>query len=69
MYKSPGLGDIYTEQVKYEPKYLFIAQEEWRKPYITAFYKKYTKTDSKNYRGITIICTIGKMYSKTIKKD
>ena len=35
--------------------------------YITPIHKKGAKNDPKDYRGIAVICTLGRVYIKIIK--
>ena len=79
--KSPGMEGIYPELVKYAPEELHVILAklfercmngekppmEWTTSYITPIHKKGAKNDPKNYRGIAVICTLGRVYTKIIK--
>ena len=41
--------------------------EEWLTSYITPLHKKGPKDNTKNYRGIAVISSIGRIYSRVLK--
>jgi hypothetical protein len=41
--------------------------EEWQMFYMTRIHKNVPQRNPKNYRGVTVICTIGSIYSEVIE--
>jgi len=81
--KAAGPGDIPNELIKNGPTILFelltelcnkcmIEQEdipnEWNLANISSIHKKGDKRQCKNYRGISIISSVGRLYGRLIKK-
>jgi truncated hemoglobin YjbI len=75
--KSPGLGGITVELLKNAPeavlhilriifnKCLLDEEEpprEWKLAYLTSIHKKGSKKDCKNYRGMSVSATTGRLY-------
>lgn len=72
MKKSPGQGGINPELVRYGPPKLTEMLQtlferclngeevprEWRTSYISLIFKKGSRSDPKNYRGISVIPTV-----------
>lgn len=79
--KAPGPGDIPAELLKYGPyklhqmlKHMFSRcmngenpPQEWRTSYLTPIHKKGSRDNETNYRGIAVIGSIGRLYSKIIR--
>lgn len=79
--KAPGPGNIRMELIKYGGKNLmkFITTifnkiengeeipNEWNKSYITSIYKKGDKKNVNNYRGISVLPSIMRLFSRVIK--
>lgn len=79
--KSPGPGGIPTELLKYGSDKLIRmltklyercingedVPQEWRTCYISPIHKKGSKKDPRNYRGIAVICSIGRLYASVLK--
>lgn len=80
--KSPGLGNISNELLKAAPSILFdiLANiftkclnednppQEWKRAIITSIYKKGSRKDCKNYRGVSIICSVARLYGRILKQ-
>lgn len=81
--KAPGPGNIPIELVKHAPTRLIeILQEifnrcliereeiptEWKLGYISSIYKKGSRTECKNYRGITVTSSVGRLYGRILKQ-
>lgn len=80
--KSPGSDGLTSEVYKEMPKegyeeILKFINEFWRKEevledfkesIIIPIHKKGSKTDPENYREVSLLNTIGKIYTKIIKK-
>ena len=78
--KAPGLDGIPIEQIKanksfYIPMFekLFnqildtgIFPEEWSKAIICPIHKKGSTNEPKNYRGISLLCTMSKIFTKIL---
>jgi hypothetical protein len=79
---SPGLGGVNGKLMKHEPDKLhhMLLQlfqrclnvedmpQEWRTPHLIPIHKKKgPKNKPNNYRGITIVLTIGRLYTKIIR--
>ena len=78
--KAPGLDGISIEQIKanksfYIPMFekLFnqildtgIFPEEWSKAIICPIHKKESTHEPKNYRGISLLCTMSKIFTKIL---
>jgi Reverse transcriptase (RNA-dependent DNA polymerase) len=81
--KAAGPGNIPIELVKYAPDILlerlvFLynkcllqgenVPKEWNLAYISSIYKKGDKKQCKNYRGISVTSTLGRLYGKILKE-
>jgi len=78
--KSPGLGNISNNMLKYGQTYLLPSlhkifnacltydryPESWSVGYITPIHKGNDASNPNNYRGITITNTLGKLFNKII---
>ncbi|XP_057663198.1 uncharacterized protein LOC130898146 [Diorhabda carinulata] len=79
--KSPGAGQIAPELIKNGTEKLFshlqmlfqkcingeALPQEWKTSYMTTVYKKGGRENCDNYRGLTVLCTISRIYGKIIK--
>jgi hypothetical protein len=80
--RAPGPGNIPIELVKHSPggimdiiqdifnRCLIDAEqvpEEWKLGYMSSIYKKGSRTDCRNYRGINVTASIGRLYGRVIK--
>lgn len=80
--KAAGPGDIPVELVKNGPDILLeeIVQvmnkcliegddvpEDWNMGYMSSIHKKGSKTECKNYRGICVTSSMGRLYGRIIK--
>lgn len=79
--KSPGPGGIYVELIKAAPGVLIEVlahlfskclqgcepPDEWKRAVITSIFKKGNRRDCKNYRGISVICTMARLYGRVLK--
>lgn len=79
--KSPGPGAVCMELIKHGPSVLLeilcqlynrcmkgeTLPEDFRKGYISNIYKKGDRKQCGNYRGITVLCSIGRLYGKILK--
>ena len=80
--KSPGIDCILPEMIKYSQHVMLpvltkifnhILQtgnypKQWLRGYIIPIYKKGTKTDPSNYRGITIGSCLGKLFNMILNE-
>ena len=81
--KSPGTGSNPVELLKHANSrtyeilaYIFNRclfmhdklPEDWKLGYLTPIYKKGPKNDCANYRGITVLATMGRLYGRVIRK-
>lgn len=81
--KAPGLDNIHNELIKYggeellEELHTFYNKiatlkkipEEWRKSITIPIFKKGSKAEPKNYRGITLLSTVLKLLTKIIADE
>ena len=79
--RSPGPGEVNVELLKNAPTRLFdlLAQlfnkylngeqlpEDFRRGYVTNIFKKGDRRTCSNYRGITVLSSIGRLYGKILK--
>lgn len=79
--KSSGPGMIKIELIKYGGKNVITLltdmfnqilegeqpPQEWRSAYICSIYKKGDKAKCENYRGLSVINSIGRIFSKVLK--
>ena len=80
--KAAGPGDIPIELVKYGPTILLEETvkvmnkcmidgddipEDWNIGYVSSIHKKGSKTQCKNYRGISVTSSMGRLYGKILK--
>lgn len=79
--KAPGPGNINVELMKAAPDILMDVlaiifnkclngcepPREWKKATITSIFKKGNRQDCKNYRGISVICSVARLYGKVLK--
>ena len=77
----PGPGNISVELLKKVPDILmemlvyifnrFLHGEkpptEWKEAIISSIYKKGNRSDCKNYRGISVISTLARLYGRVLK--
>lgn len=80
--KAPGPGGITIELIKYAPDIMYdlLAKlfnrclrgeeipDEWNMGYITNIHKQGSRNECANYRGITVLNTISRIYGKILKK-
>ena len=80
--KAAGLDGILNEMIRYSQSVLLpvytklfndilrtgFYPEEWRATYITPIFKKGDELDTNNYRGISIISNIAKLFNMVIQK-
>ncbi|XP_030765487.1 uncharacterized protein LOC115889574 [Sitophilus oryzae] len=80
--KSPGPGEIPLELLKYGTDKLYKQfaslfqkclngeniPKEWKTSYITTIHKKGSKDDCDNYRGISVLSSVSRVYGKLVKK-
>lgn len=81
--KSPGPGGLPIELLKHAPdslidilqvifnKCLIGGEEppkEWKLAHLTSIHKKGSKKECKNYRGISVIATVGRLYGRILKE-
>lgn len=79
--KAAGPGGIAPELIKYGSEKLFRMTQtmfqtaidgeeipmEWKQAYITSIYKKGDRKTCENYRGISVIAMIGRLYGRVLK--
>ena len=80
--KAAGPGDIPIELVKYGPTILLEETvkvmnkcmidgddipEDWNIGYVSSIHKKESKTQCKNYRGISVTSSMERLYGKILK--
>lgn len=79
--KAPGPGGICMELLKNAPEQLYEKlselfnlclngyplPEDWKTGYITSLHKKGSKDECANYRAITVLSSIGRVYAKILK--
>ena len=80
--RSPGPGGIPIELVKYAPEILLEnlanlftkcmenvkTPMDWKVGYRNSVYKKGSKQDCNNYRGISVLASVGRLYGRIMKK-
>jgi hypothetical protein len=80
--KSPGIDEIPNELIKYggvkimeEIRKLFnkilsqdIVPNEWKMSITIPIFKKGDKTNPENYRGISLLCAIQKLFTSILKR-
>lgn len=81
--RASGPGDIPAELLKHAPfqiyeilAYIFNRcllyhdelPYEWKVGYLTPIHKKGSRKSCENYRGISVLATVGKLYGRVIKK-
>jgi len=80
--KAPGLNGINVALVKYSGSLFHLrllhflnmcwkllrTPKEWSKAKIISIYKKGDRTDTNNYRGISLLDTIYKIYAKILNE-
>ena len=78
--KSPGSDGIVYEFIKYSPVNIITTicslfniilqtgnfPSQWCEAIISPLHKKGSKRDPKNYRGISLLCVIGKLFTKVL---
>ena len=81
--KSPGLDGITYEFIKNAPNRIISAicslynlilhtgdfPKQWCHAIITPIHKKGSKSEVRNYRGISLLYIMGKMFTKVLKID
>jgi hypothetical protein len=81
-HKAPSPGGIPIELLKYAPQitqeqvaelfndFLFGEEipEEWKLALIGSLHKKRSMKDCDNYRGISVLASMGKLYGRIIKQ-
>ena len=80
--KASGPADIPNEPVKYGPTILLEETvkvmnkcmidsddipEDWNIGYVSSIHKKGSKTQCKNYRGISVTCSVKSLYGEILK--
>lgn len=79
--KAPGAGNIVAELLKAAPSLLMDllahifnkcllgeqVPKEWKRSIITSIHKKGSTQKCQNYRGISVICTVAKLYGRILK--
>ena len=82
-HRSPGPGGIPTELIKYGGRGLMEILAEfmnkciisntipmlWKISYVPSIYKKGSKADPGNYRGISVNCSMSRLFSGIKKKN
>lgn len=81
--KSSGPGGIPAELIKHATTRVFEIlayifnrclfyhdelPEDWKVGYLTPIHKKGPRNDCANYRGITVLATVGRLYGRIIRK-
>ena len=80
--KAPGLGILSVELIKAAPSILFEAigkicdkcvredmvPNEWKKAIITSIFKKGDRRNCNNYRGISVLPTLARIYGRILKE-
>jgi hypothetical protein len=68
--KFPGPGSIPLDILGIIFNKCLLDEEEppreWKLAYLTSIHKKGLKKDCKNYRGINVSATIGRLYRRTM---
>ena len=81
-HRSPGPGGIPAELMKYGGKELMniLARLmnkciihnkiplQWKTAYITSIYKKGSRKDPNNYRGLSVNCSMSRLFGKILKR-
>ena len=79
-FKAPGVDSISNELIKYggiEGEMHKLIQEIWKEEYmpeewnislIVPIHKKGNKLDCRNYRGISMLCTGYKIFTRILQK-
>lgn len=81
--RAPGPGGIMAEMIKYGGDLLLEQLTNlmnmclralklprvWKTSYIVSVYKKGKRSDPNNYRGLSINCTLTRLFGKIIKKE
>ena len=79
--RAPGPGNIYNELIKSAPIILYeilakmydkclkgdIVPREWKTAIITSLYKKGNRKDCSNYRGISVMPSLARLYGRILK--
>ena len=79
--KAPGPGNIDNELIKAAPEQLMgmlaalfnkcltgdDPPAEWKKATISSIFKKGSRKECKNYRGISVICSMARLYGRILK--
>lgn len=80
--RAPGAGNTYTELIKCGGQALrerlchlvnncieqCVIPEQWKTSYMISIYKKGERNDKNNYRGLSVNCTLSRLFGKILNK-